>query len=259
VGVLLSRHLKKENKEEKKEEKKEEGKKEKNTEKKKRIKKKKKKKSFFIFLWPSFFSSAKMASSSSNNNNNNGVPLTTQIDWYKIRDTFFGRNCASQNIPLALKLAASCDHPDARWLAAVCAGKEVETEKDARRVFSALGLDDARALCFAWLLGDQEDPHPLLRSVELGFGFAAAEAAFETEKEERFKLAQLAASLGERDGFFLLGVSLRDREARDQDLGKVKENLLRASRLGHVAATCQLGELFEESDPQVKEFLCWWA
>jgi hypothetical protein len=37
-----------------------------------------------------FFFSQEMASSSSHNNN--GIPLATLLEWYKIRDTFFGHN-----------------------------------------------------------------------------------------------------------------------------------------------------------------------
>ena len=77
-----------------------------------------------------------MASSASHNNKN--IPLATLLEWYKIRDTFFGHNKVSQNIPLGLELAESCDHPDARWLVDVCAGKDVRTDEDAKRVFSAL-------------------------------------------------------------------------------------------------------------------------
>jgi hypothetical protein len=78
---------------------------------------------------------------------NNSIPLATLLEWYKIRDTFFGDNYVSQNIPLALELASSCQHPDARWLTEACAGKGVTTKEDGKRVFSALGQNDARALC----------------------------------------------------------------------------------------------------------------
>jgi hypothetical protein len=88
-----------------------------------------------------------MASSSSHNNN--GIPLATLLEWYKIRDTFFGHNLVDQNIPLALELASSCQHPDAHWLTEACAGKDVTTKEDSERIFSALGQNDARALCFS--------------------------------------------------------------------------------------------------------------
>ena len=45
----------------------------------------------------------------------------------------------SRNIPLALDLVAACQHPDARWLTEACAGKDVTTKEDAKRIFSSLG------------------------------------------------------------------------------------------------------------------------
>jgi hypothetical protein len=90
-----------------------------------------------------------MASSSSHNS----IALATLLEWYKIRDTIFGDNRVFHNIPLALELALSCQHPDARWLSEACVGMDLTTKEDSKRVFSALGQSKARALCFAWLSG----------------------------------------------------------------------------------------------------------
>jgi hypothetical protein len=79
-------------------------------------------------------------------------------------------------------------HPDARWLTSACAGMDVSTKEDAKRVFSALGQNDARALCFAWLLGDRQDLTSLRRSAELGFAFAQARLAGKTQGEESSSL-----------------------------------------------------------------------
>jgi TPR repeat protein len=202
------------------------------------------------------FFSQEMASSSSHTN---GIPLATLLEWYKIRDTFFGDSDVPQNIPLALQLAASCAHPDARWLIEACAGKDVTTKQDAKRVFSALGQNDACALCFAWLCSDdeeQDDLAPLRRSAELGFAFAQASMAKRMVGEEIFTFAQLAAAQGEREGFSLLGWCFCDGEGCEKDLDKAKENFLLASELGHVWAMNQLGWLFDESDPQRWR---WWG
>jgi TPR repeat protein len=185
-----------------------------------------------------------MASSSSHS----GIVLATLLEWYKIRDTFFGNYFVSQNIPLALELAARCSHPDAHWLTDSCAGKDVRTKEDAKRVFLAFG-DDARALCFAAMSGDGWDVvAQLRRSAELGYAFA--QASLVKEPDEGMKLARLAAGQGERDGFFCLGRCFKkDRE-------KALENFLSASELGHVGAMERLGELLEESDPQRWR---WWG
>jgi len=128
------------------------------------------------------FFSQEMASSSSRNSDN--IPLATLLEWYKIRDIFFGVNFSSRNIPLAIELASSCYHPDARWLTEVCAGKGVNTEEDAKRVFSSLGLDDARALCLMWRCSGQ-DLAPLRRSATLGFALAQAWLAGRTASWRR--------------------------------------------------------------------------
>jgi hypothetical protein len=199
--------------------------------------------------------SQEMASSSSHSINN--VPLVTLLEWYKIRDTFFGENCVSQNIPLALEMASSCHHVDARWLAAVCEGKNVKTFEDAKRVFLGLGQNDARALCFAWMLGACNGDDRLLmvrRSSLLGCAFAQSLLARFAHKEERLDLAQSAAAQGERDGFFWLAVCFREVET--MDFAKATENFLRASELGHTVAMIELGYMLEESDPQRWR---WWG
>ena len=195
-----------------------------------------------------------MASSSSDSNN--CISLSTLLEWYKIRDTFFGHNFVSRNIPLALDLVAACQHPDARWLTEACAGKDVNTREDVKRVFSALGQNDARALCFAWLFGDQEDLTSLHRAAELGFAFAQAWMFGRTRLDEKFKLAQLAATQGERDGLFWLGWCFRDGEDGDEDLDMAKENFLLASELGYVNGMLWLGDLLDEFDPQRWR---WWG
>jgi hypothetical protein len=195
------------------------------------------------------FCSQEMASSSSHNNK--GIPLATLLEWYKIRDTFFGHNFVSRNIPSALQLAASCDHPDARWLTETCAGKDVRTVEDAKRVFSALGQNDARALCFTWQLGDRRDLTSLRRSAELGFAFAQAWVAGWTDsREEKFKFVQLAAAQGERGGFYWIARCFRDGDGCEKNLDKAKENFLLASELGDVWAMGYLGVMLEDSDPQ---------
>jgi hypothetical protein len=198
-----------------------------------------------------------MASSSSSHNI--GISLPTLLEWYKIRDAFFGVNFVDQNIPLALQLASSCEHPDARWLTEACAGKDVTTKEDAKRVFSALGQNDARALCFTWVLGDfvaRQELALVRDSAELGFAWAQAWLAGKTRGEECFKLAQLSAAQRERDGFSWLGCCFRDGEGCVKDLKKAKENLLLASELGEVLAMVSLGMFLQGSDP---ERWRWWG
>jgi len=191
-----------------------------------------------------------MASSSFRNNYDS---LPSVLEWYKIRDTFFGENYVSQEIPLALEVATSCSHPDACWLVEVCDRKDTITREDAKNVFLHRGQKDARALCFGWLCGSHDDRWDLSllrRSAELGFAFGQALMARETRVEERFKFAQQAAAQGERDGYFWLGRCFFVGEGCEKDLDKAKESLSLASKCGYVCAMAYLGRSFDDSDLQ---------
>lgn len=191
------------------------------------------------------------------------VPLHLQLEWYKIRDTFFGENNVAQDIPLALLLAALCDHADARWLTEACAGKDVKTEEDAKRVFSAFGQNDARALCFAWLCGAREgrDSYDLLRrSATLGCAFAQAKLAglvHADDEDAKFFAAQVAATQGERDGFYRLGFCFERGRGCEIDFEKARENYLLSMQLGRHRQQVleRLGCCYDESD--VRRWQCW--
>ncbi len=95
--------------------------------------------------------------------------------WLDVRDTLFGRNEREQEIAAALALARDCKHPDAVWLTSIFEGKEsVSTEEDARNVFLSFE-NDARGLCFAWILsnGYRQDLPLLRRASEMGHLIAA--------------------------------------------------------------------------------------
>jgi hypothetical protein len=76
--------------------------------------------------------SQQMASSTSHKDI---IPLSILLEWYKIRDTFFGHNYVFRNISLALQLAGRCQHPDARWLTEACAGKDVTHKRRREKSF----------------------------------------------------------------------------------------------------------------------------
>jgi hypothetical protein len=167
-----------------------------------------------------------MASSSSHNNN--GIPFATLLEWYKIRDLLVGDNFALQDVLLAILLARECDHPDARWLSSVCAGRDFLCRDEAFCVFVSLGDDDARALCFASQMGDESEIcHEMLKkSAKMGYAWAQARLAARSEAPERFEWAKLAALQGERDGFSELGVCYELGWGCEKDLKKAQENFL---------------------------------
>ncbi len=182
-----------------------------------------------------------------------GVPLVELFKWLDVRDTLLGRNERKQDITAALALARDCQHSNAVWLTSIFEGKDVSTKENARKVF-ILCQDDARALCFAWCLADRrrKDLPLLRRASELGNDFACSTLCGkvdEENKEEAFRLAQLAASQHERDGFCLLGFYFRNGVGCEKDLNLAKENFLIAAELGHVWAADDYGDMVHESDP----------
>ena len=177
--------------------------------------------------------------------------LVLKREWYEIRDLFLGQNRKKQDVKRALKMAATCRHPDAQWLTGVCGGKNVKTSEHALSVFLAQGNDDARALCFAALVhGAYNDEPRLRRSAEMGFAFAQGCMCIETEGLESFIFASQAAAQGEREGFYFLGFSYRSGDGCDKNWEKAKENFMIAAKLGDFAAMYDVCELLDETDPR---------
>ena len=185
-----------------------------------------------------------------------GVPLVELFKWLDVRDTLLGQNGRKHDITTALALARDCKHPDAVWLTSIFEGKEVSTKEDARKVLLS-HQDDARALCFAWCLSDdyEEDISLLRRASEMRNAYACSELCvhvWEENKEEGFRLAQIAAAQHERGSFYSLGHFFRDGLGCKKDLDFAKQNLLIAAELGDVWAADLYGNLLDESDP-----VCW--
>ncbi len=170
-----------------------------------------------------------------------GVPLPDLLLWLKVRDTLLSWNYVMQDVAAALALAKTCKHPDAVWISSIFEGRNVSTKKKAKNVFLS-HQDDARALCFAWLL-DGRDPdklHLLERSAEMGYAFAHTTLCeeFQGDKQRTLILATAAAAQHERDGFNWLGQLLNS-----------SENHLIAAELGHVSSAETCIALLDASDP----------
>ena len=181
------------------------------------------------------------------------VPLVELFQWLDVRDTLLGGNKSNQDVAAALTLARSCSHPDAMWLSSIFEGKDVSTKEDAREVF-LLNQDDARALCFAWCLAaDRRNDCTLLRrAAEMGNAFACStlcEQVWFGNREEGFRLAQMAAVQLERDGFSWIGRCYHDGLGCKRDLQLSEENLFIAAELGHIWAAKAYGSLLSESVP----------
>jgi TPR repeat protein len=175
--------------------------------------------------------------------------LQQLLAWYKVRDTLFGHNGVLQNVTKALQLASVSQHPDAVWLTKLFATRSVGTKEEAREVFLQCDENDAKALCFAGVLGDADDE--LRHAADLGDALAQAKvaSAWNSRGEECVDLAEKAAAQGERDGFFWLGCCYRWGHGCERDEARTKENYLIAAELGDVAAMVRLGELLDKDDP----------
>ena len=95
----------------------------------------------------------------------------------------------------------------------------------------------------------------LRRASEMGNAFACStlcSLVYDDDKEEAFRLAQLATILHERDGFRWLGYCFRDGIGCEKDLILAKENYLIAAEMGNVYAASDYGRWLDESDP------VWW-
>ncbi len=159
-----------------------------------------------------------------------------------------------------MALARDYKHPDAVWLTSIFEGKDVSTKERAKEVF-LLHANDTLALCFAWYLSDHRsnDLTLLRRSAEMGNAFACSTLSFQVSyrnKEEAFRLAQLAAAQRERDGFSWLGRCFQEGIGCEIDLNLAKQNYLIAAELGYVYGATNYGRLLGESAPAC---WLWWA
>ncbi len=93
---------------------------------------------------------------------------------------------------------------------------------------------------------------PLRRASEMGNAYAYSNLSFfvwEENKEEAFRLARLAATQHERDGFYHLGDCFCKGMGCKKDLTLARENYLIAAELGDVYAADRYGHLLDELDP----------
>ncbi len=181
------------------------------------------------------------------------MDVHSQLQWYEARDTLLGCNYARQDVRRAVELAACCPHPEAKWLTELFAGKNIESDSEAREVL--LKNEDARSLCFASLLCNPVNDASLRRSADLGFAFAESSIK-SPNKTEHFAFAVRAASKGERDGYFQLGCCYDSGHGCTIDKSKAKENFVRAAQLNHIESMEKCGSLFHSTD---SERWYWWG
>jgi hypothetical protein len=164
--------------------------------------------------------------------------------WGEVRDTFLGQNYVTQDVKKALVLAATCKHPEARWLTALFEGRKVANKFEANEVLESAGVEDATALCFSSLTCGLRNRDVLLESANRGCALAQAEVAKLAGNGRVW--AQKAADQGEREGFLTLG-EYCDFCEDSQD--EAKRYFAIASKLGSVDAMALYGNMLPKSDP----------
>jgi hypothetical protein len=124
--------------------------------------------------------------------------------WFEARDVFLGQNCKERNVALGLAMASEVvsQHEEAKWLVEEALANCRLPDDDVRKALLRFP-DDARALCFAGILG--EDLLLIRRAADMGHPLAAAVVAGITgSARKKFLFASKAAEHLERLGLFHL-------------------------------------------------------
>lgn len=149
------------------------------------------------------------------------------LEWYRIRDLWFGENHVCQNRLLALELAEHCEHPEAQWLC----GKKIRDTND--HVIYLLEYIDY----------DCDITRKLVRiAVKAKNAFAQALWIDFPDVKNPFKYAELSALQGERDGFNSLGEIYYGKG--DTEMAACL--FLKAAKLGSKNGMSSLGRMYRE-------------
>ncbi len=173
--------------------------------------------------------------------------------WLRVRDLLFGHNCVPQNIPFAVEMAKTCDHPDAKWLVTVFSSLDDKCKITLEEAVSRLQLEGWKGQFYADLLCGCNDaywmPDLIRRAADKGDNFArACLFTFYSGEDNLFALANISAASGERDGICFLADCYMQGIGCTKDILKAAQ-LCRASiELGSVQAMHLYGLLMKKSD-----------
>lgn len=185
---------------------------------------------------------------------NDKIKITKeQQEWYVIRDMYFGFNYVARDVKKAIAFAATCNHPDAQWLAKVYASyNDCGIQRRITDVFTNQGEEDARALTFAALLCYPIDKARLRKAADMGYAFAQSQM-------KQFKYALQAALQGEREAFVFLQSFHRYKHFNCDNVVSdtlANEYLYGAALLGSINCFGALGWTLKEWDPRRWH---WWG
>lgn len=174
--------------------------------------------------------------------------LEQLLRWNHARDVFLGLNYRVQDVQKGLELARECSHPEAVWLTKMFAQTPAPTKAEALKII--LQGQDALALCFSSILSGGNYSSSLERASTMGCALAQGWLACRADTPNKFELAQRSAEQKEAGGIFLLGKCYSKGEGCKWNQNKAQEHILRAARMGHVAAMVDLAKLFARSSFQ---------
>jgi TPR repeat protein len=166
--------------------------------------------------------------------------LASLSEWYKIRDLFLGENYVDRNVVLALKLARSCNHPDAKWLVEVFGHLDgAFSDRKVREICLGRGEQDVRALCFGALSCHPLDVQRLTKSAE-SYAYAQARLAMHAEAGSRFVVAEKGVKQEERDAFHWFGYCHHVGDGTERNVEVAKSFYSRSAQLGFVFSMCEV-------------------
>jgi tetratricopeptide (TPR) repeat protein len=158
------------------------------------------------------------------------------VEWFDVLDELV--EWRPVDVEKLLQLARKCQHPDARWLAALFAPGTHVMPEGMREVMLQQG-DDPRALYFAsqLVVGDRE---LLRRAADKGYARAQVDLAARTEDDaEKLQLLEKACEQNDREGLYELGSLCKELD----DVKRATELFRRAAELNHHGAQFEYGGL----------------
>ncbi len=163
-----------------------------------------------------------------------------------MRDLLTGSNFVDQNVPTALALASTSQHPNCVWLCKLFADHpDEQTPESAKIVLKS--SSDVRAKVLAAIVHGVWDLDKIKEAAVQGDAFAQSIVSMRMDlvddDADLARFAQLAADQNERDGFASLALDF-DMHGRAPD--KARSLYEKAAKLGSVFALSELGFHFED-------------
>ncbi len=164
-----------------------------------------------------------------------------QYSWDDILDKFFGRNYQIKNPEKAIRMAHSCDHPDAKWLIKMTKGLDVNDMHSIYEAFDVLesvGNRDKRLLYFIGAIGLTLNTYRMLynrtclenSAIEQKYMPARVFFCSYSHKDFRKTLVKDAENSGDREAMYQLA-----------HLTKNRNLMCKAAALGSVDACIYVG------------------